>query len=178
MFKLATAILSLLFIFAPATVNASEPDHLVAVTVDSNYEKFERKKLKNQRMPRMCNDQLYRWLYDAGFRGHNIREAWAIAMRESNGKPTQISNGVDHGLFQFNRPSWGGKSWWNTQMLLTPVYNAKIAYQLSDGGNNWQPWGMGDHNEFNFTNYGMWSEWQLYNWIVEPYQRYYAQYPC
>ena len=170
-------IMSFVMSVFPST---SPPDHLQTPKVNAvEYAKFEKSQKKNQRLPRVqCNNQLYKWLYEAGFRGHNIREAWAIAMRESNGKPTQISSGVDHGLFQFNRPSWGGKPWWNTQMLLTPVYNAKIAYQLSDGGKNWQPWGMGDHNEFNFTNYGMWSEWQLYNWIVEPYQRYYAQYPC
>lgn len=159
--------------------SSSPPDHLGAPKVNIlEYSKFEKVQKKNQRVPRVkCNDQLYIWLYNAGFRGHNIREAWAIAMRESNGRPGTISNS-DYGLFQFNYPSWGGKPWWNTQLLLTPEYNAKIAYQLSDGGNNWKPWGMADHNEFNFANYGMWSNWQLYNWIVEPYQRYYAQYPC
>lgn len=124
-----------------------------------------------------CDNQLANWIRDAGFRGRNVREAWAIAMRESNGIPTTISNS-DYGLFQFNYPSWGGKPWWNTRLILTPEYNAKMAYNLSNGGRNWQPWGMKDHNQFDFSSYGMWSEWQLYNWIVEPYRRYYKQYPC
>lgn len=144
------------------------------VSLENSNNKKEKPKKKNRWK---CDDELATWLYNAGFRGHNIREAWAIAMRESNGRPKTISNS-DYGLFQFNYPSWGGKSWWSTSMLLTPEYNAKIAYQLSDGGKNWTPWGMNDHNEFNFSNYGMWSSWQLHNWIVEPYQRYYKQYPC
>lgn len=175
MFKLAVAILSLFFIFSPSMANAGEPDHLVSFEFNKDYEKFERKKMKNNRIPKMCDNQLYKWLYEAGFRGNNIREAWAISMRESNGKPKTISNS-DYGLFQFNYPSWGNKFDWNR--ILDPIYNAKSAYKLSKGGNNWQPWGMGDHNEFDFSSYGMWSDWQLYNWIVKPYQKYYAEYPC
>jgi len=124
-----------------------------------------------------CKDQLANWIRDAGFRGSNVREAWAIAMRESNGKPALISNS-DHGLFQFNKPAWGNKPWWNTQLLLTPEYNAKMAYNLSKGGSDWRPWGMKDHNQFDFSSYGRWSQWQLYNWIVKPYQKYYRLYPC
>ena len=125
-----------------------------------------------------CKNKLAQTIYRAGFRGHNIREAWAISMRESNGQERQVSNGVDHGLFQFNYPAWGGQSWWNTEALLDGDYNAKIAYKLSDGGRNWGPWGMRDHAEWNFASYGMWSDWQIQNWIIEPYMRYYSQYPC
>lgn len=125
-----------------------------------------------------CRDPLARVLYNAGFRGQNIREAWAISMRESNGRPETLSNGVDHGLFQFNRPAWGGESWWNTEALLTADYNAKVAFRLSDGGKNWSPWGMRDHAEWNFASYGNWSDWQIQNWIIGPYMKYYNQYPC
>lgn len=125
-----------------------------------------------------CKNKLAQTLYRAGFRGHNIREAWAISMRESNGQERQISNGVDHGLFQFNYPAWGGQSWWNTEALLDGDYNAKIAYKMSDGGRNWGPWGMRDHAEWNFASYGMWSDWQIQNWIIGPYMKYYSQYPC
>lgn len=125
-----------------------------------------------------CKNDLAQTLYKAGFRGHNIREAWAIAMRESNGQERRISNGVDHGLFQFNKPAWGGEPWWNTSALLTADYNAKIAYEMSDGGNNWSPWGMRDHAEWNFASYGRWSDWQIQNWIIAPYMKYYNEYPC
>jgi len=130
-----------------------------------------------------CKNQLANWLYGAGFRGHNLREAWTIAMRESNG--TNLGpgmsgfNGHDYGLFQFNRGAWGGSSWWNTANLLTPEYNASIAFKLSSGGKSWIPWGMRDHGQFDTQSYaGIWSSDQFYAWVIEPYQRYYAQYPC
>jgi hypothetical protein len=173
---LIASVLSIVLSLFPSVDNTN---HLSDDTSITSFSSFEVRQKQNQRKPRVtCSNQLYKWLYKAGFRGHNIREAWAIAMRESNGKPATLSSGVDHGLFQFNRPSWGNKTWWNTQLLLTPEYNAKIAFDLSKGGSDWTPWGMKDHNQFNFSNYGMWSQSQLYNWIVEPYQRYYAQYPC
>lgn len=130
-----------------------------------------------------CKNQLAKWIYAAGFRGHNIREAWTIAMRESNG--TNLGpgmsgfNGHDYGLFQFNQGAWGRSTWWSTAKLLTPEYNARIAYKLSKGGRSWTPWGMQDHMEFDTSSYaGIWSSDQFYAWVIEPYQRYYAQYPC
>jgi len=130
-----------------------------------------------------CKNQLANWLHAAGFRGMNLREAWAISMRESNGKnvgPGMVQfNGHDYGLFQFNMGAWGGSSWWNTASLLTPKYNAKMAFKLSKGGKSWIPWGMRDHMDFDTQSYsGIWSSDQFYAWVIEPYQRYYAQYPC
>jgi len=123
-----------------------------------------------------CNDKLANWIYDAGFRGHNIREAWAIAMRESNGIPSTIS-GQDYGLYQFNMPSWSGTFDWNR--ILNPEYNARAAFKLSKGGKSWIPWGMRDHEEWDNASYaGIWSDSQFYAWVIEPYERYYAQFPC
>jgi len=139
----------------------------------------------NHRAPRewTCKNKLANWIYKAGFRGKNIREAWAIAMRESNG--TNLGpgdsgfNGSDFGLFQLNSGAWSGESWWDTQLLLDPIYNAKIAYKMSRGGKSWIPWGMRDNMEFDTASYaGIWSSDQFYAWVIEPYQRYYAQYPC
>jgi hypothetical protein len=130
-----------------------------------------------------CKNQLANWLHVAGFRGMNLREAWAISMRESNGKnvgPGMVQfNGHDYGLFQFNIGAWAGSSWWDTASLLTPKYNAKVAFKLSRGGKSWIPWGMRDNMDFDTQSYaGIWSSDQFYAWVIEPYQRYYAQYPC
>lgn len=123
-----------------------------------------------------CKNQLAKWIYGAGFRGHNIREAWAIAMRESNGIPTTVS-GEDYGLFQFNYSSWSNKFDWSR--ILDPEYNAKAAFKLSKGGKSWIPWGMRDHREWDNASYaGIWSDEQFYAWVIEPYERYYKQYPC
>jgi hypothetical protein len=104
-------------------------------------------------------------------------------MRESNG--TNLGpgmsqfNGHDYGLFQFNIGAWGDSTWWNTAKLLTPKYNARIAFRLSGGGKSWIPWGMGDHLQFDTRSYaGIWSSGQFYSWVIEPYKKYYAQYPC
>jgi hypothetical protein len=127
-----------------------------------------------------CNDKLAKILYRAGFRGENLHEAWAIAMRESRGIPTQIGHGSDFGLFQFNYPSHHDKEWWDSEKLLDPLYNAKVAFQMSDGGKDWSQWGLdgqGNTQAYLYRNYG-WSEWQIDNWITIPYQKYYEQYPC
>lgn len=157
---------------------AVTPVKVTTVSTTPFAEKAPEKSENKKNQPFECRNKLARTLYKAGFRGHNIREAWAIAMRESNGQASQVSNGVDHGLFQFNYPAWGGESWWNTSLLLTADYNAKIAYRLSDGGRNWGPWGMRDHAEWNFASYGSWSDWQIQNWIIGPYMNYYGQFPC
>lgn len=131
---------------------------------------------KKQEPEFKCKNKLANWIYDAGFRGHNIREAWAIAMRESNGIPSTIS-GEDYGLFQFNYSSWSGKFDWSR--ILDPQYNARSAYRLSMGGKAWIPWGMRDHKQWDNESYaGIWSDSQFYAWVIEPYERYYAQFPC
>lgn len=133
---------------------------------------------ENPRKPEKfkCKNKLANWIYDAGFRGHNIREAWSIAMRESNGIPSTVS-GEDYGLFQFNYSSWSNKLDWSR--ILDPEYNAKAAFKLSNGGKSWLPWGMRDHREWDNASYaGIWSDEQFYAWVIEPYERYYAQYPC
>lgn len=129
---------------------------------------------ENKRKQARCKDPLVNTLLRAGFKGRNVKEAYAIAMRESNGIPSTISN-QDYGLFQFNYPSWGGTFDWS--QILDPDYNAKAAYKLSNGGKNWIAWGMRDHMQFDRASYGMWSDDQFYSWVIEPYTRYYAQFP-
>lgn len=129
-----------------------------------------------------CQDHLAQVLHAAGFRGANLREAWAIAMRESNGQnlgPGHWAfNGEDWGIFQLNQPSWGSQPWWDSQRLLDPAYSASVAYTLSDGGNDWHPWGLTGDGKLDASSYGAWSAQQVWAWIMEPYQRYYSAYPC
>ena len=127
-----------------------------------------------------CSNSLAKVLYKAGFRGENLREAWAIAMRESHGIEDEISNGVDVGLFQFNYPSWGRQPWWDWNLLQEGEYNAGIAFKISKGGSDWAHWGLdgnGNPAPYIYRNVG-WSEWRIQNWIVIPYRQYYDQYPC
>ena len=89
-----------------------------------------------------CKNTLVNAIYDAGFRGENIKEAWAIAMRESGGRPDAISVTGDYGIFQFNKAAHGGQKWWDTALLLTREYNINVAYVMSKGGRWWGPWDL------------------------------------
>ena len=130
-----------------------------------------------------CKNELAQVLYRAGFRGDKLREAWAIAMRESGGQAdigpgNPHFNGSDWGLFQFNKPSWGHVSWWDDKKMLDADYNASIAFKISKGGSYWLPWGLtgdGKPNGALYKNAG-WTDAQIQAWIVEPFDRYYAQF--
>lgn len=93
-------------------------------------------------------------LQQAGFRGENLKEAWAIAMRESSGR-SNAHNPVppddSYGLFQINMlgsleaernakfrqyvPGYKDKL-----SLFDPLINAKAAAYMSQKGNNWASW--------------------------------------
>lgn len=124
-----------------------------------------------------CTNQLAAWLKQAGFKRKHLRVAWAVAMRESNGQPGE-STLPDLGLFQLNVVAWQGSKYWPSN-IYDPLQNAKAAKRMvRDFG--WQPWGLSVNRgrvSFDYSSYGKWSEWQRYNWIVEPYRRYAAQFP-
>jgi len=94
--------------------------------------------------------QLYQVLQLVGFKGHSLKVAWAVAMKETHGNPLahNFSNktGDDsYGVFQINLygslkgrvKEFGLKS---AKQLTDPVTNASIAYSLSSGGKDWSPW--------------------------------------
>jgi hypothetical protein len=88
----------------------------------------------------------------SGFEGKGLRIAFGVVMKESTGRPyahNQNSNTGDnsYGLFQINmigslgparREQFGLKS---NEDLFNPLTNAAIAYDMSDGGESWGPWG-------------------------------------
>lgn len=90
-------------------------------------------------------------LKQAGFKGQDLVEAWAVAMKESTGRPfahNKNSNTGDnsYGLFQINmigslgparRDQYGLKT---NKELFNPLINAKIAYHMSNGGKDWSAW--------------------------------------
>jgi hypothetical protein len=96
-------------------------------------------------------EELKQLLHDVGFTGQALKEAWGTAMRESTGRPRSHNDNRNtgdnsYGLFQINMidslgparlKQYGLNS---NEDLFDPVTNAKIAYQMSDGGNNWSAW--------------------------------------
>lgn len=114
-------------------------------------------------------------LHEAGFRGHHLKQAWAVVMKESCGNPRsynpEASTGdKSYGLFQINmignlgaerRALFGLKS---NNELFDPLTNAKAAYYMSNHGRNWYSWDI-DENGYN----GGVSE--------KAYKRWLARYP-
>ena len=97
------------------------------------------------------NVELKELLWAVGFRGFNLKEAWAIAKRESNGRPLAFNGNLktgdnSYGLFQINmlgslgperRDKFELKS--NAE-LFNPVLNAQIAHYMTGGGKDWSSW--------------------------------------
>jgi hypothetical protein len=95
--------------------------------------------------------QLKHLLSSVGFEGDQLKQAWAVVMKESTGRPmahNQNSRTGDnsYGLFQINmigkigpaRLEQYGLS--NNEELFDPLTNARIAYIISEGGKNWSAW--------------------------------------
>lgn len=108
-------------------------------------------------------------LKSVGFKGGALKEAWAVAMKESTGRPTAHNDNPNtgdnsYGLFQINmRGSMGpdrlqkyGLS--SYEDLFDPYTNATVAYQMSNGGKNWGPWGIGP-DAYNGGTTGSYYKW-------------------
>jgi hypothetical protein len=104
-----------------------------------------------------------------GFEGKALKQAWAIAMKESTGRPKSHngnSNTGDnsYGLFQINMIGGLGedrREKFNLEQnsdLWNPVRNAEIAYHMSNGGKNFGAWGIGP-NAYNGGTVGSYYKW-------------------
>jgi hypothetical protein len=92
-------------------------------------------------------------LYGAGFRGNALELAFAVALGESGGKAKAHNDNADtgddsYGLFQINmlgamgperRKLYGLK---DNADLFDPAVNARVAFELSRGGKDWEPWSV------------------------------------
>jgi hypothetical protein len=129
---------------------------------------------------RTCGDWLTRLLSRTGFEGEDLREAWAIVMRESGGRADSVSATGDLGLFQINTKTWQGEDWFDRDLLLKRRYNSQVAYQLSRAGRTWYSWGLDGHGRPSPGAYvkAGWSDDRITSAIVVPYIQWYALYPC
>lgn len=99
----------------------------------------------------LSDDELISILRMAGFEGEGLKMAWAIVFKESTNRPWAHNDNPrtgdnSYGLFQINmrgsmgpdrREKYGLKS---NEDLYNPLINAKIAFQISDGGQSWGAW--------------------------------------
>jgi hypothetical protein len=148
---------------APTATELSIPKHIM-------YEDKMNDGVVQKKDTPPCKNWLVKVLHKTGFRGKNLREAWAIVMRESGGREDAISATGDYGMFQFNKAAWGRQKWWKTDLMLTREYNAAVAFEISDGGRTWYPWdidGKGRHKAGYTSKY-----------VYNKYVSWYEKYPC
>jgi hypothetical protein len=130
---------------AQAVFLVSKPNSLNKV--DKNLEVLK----KYQNATSLTDKQLKELLHAVGFRGDSLKKAWAVAKKESNGRPLAFNGNANtgdssFGLFQINMidilgPDRREKYGLNfTAELMNPVINAQVAYHMSNGGVNWSAW--------------------------------------
>lgn len=99
----------------------------------------------------LSDEDLSQLLFCAGFKGRDLIEAWAVAKKESNGRPLAYNGNRktgdnSYGVFQINMLGSMGadrREKFNLTYdkdLLDPWTNATVAFHMSDGGNNWSAW--------------------------------------
>jgi len=139
--------------------NASERNNLSTETVvtedQASKEVFlvstEEKLKKFENKGSLTDGELKELLYLVGFRGNDLKEAWAVAKKESNGQPIRFNGNTNtgdssYGMFQINMidslgPDRRDKFDLDSNSdLLNPVINAQIAFHMSDGGKDWSAW--------------------------------------
>jgi len=122
-------------------------------------------KLEYKNSEQLSSKNLKAILYEVGFRGSNLKKAWAVAMKESTGRPMAHNDNPktgdnSYGLFQINMIGSLGPARLEQYKLnsykdlFEPLVNARIAFQMSDGGNNWSAWnGIGKSTTKWFSEY-------------------------
>ncbi len=100
-----------------------------------------------------------------GFKGQDLVVAWAVAKKESNGRPLAFNGNhktgdSSYGMFQINmidslgpdrRTKFDLES--NAE-LFNPVKNAEIAYYMTKGGEDWSSWkGITPRTKFWMTKF-------------------------
>jgi hypothetical protein len=130
---------------AKAVFLVSKPKSLVRV--EKNLDVLHR----YQDAVNLTDRELKKLLYAVGFRGQGLVKAWAVAKKESNGRPLAFNGNVktgdnSYGIFQINMLGMlkeGRKEKFGINFnseLLNPVINAQVAYHMSAGGTNWSAW--------------------------------------
>lgn len=145
------AIIGLTVVFSGGDAEALKEE-----TIENKTEIVEAKtpkaiKEKYYNATTLSDKELKELLKAVGFEGKELKMAWAIAKKESNGRPLAFNNNKntgDHsfGIFQINM--MGGLmdariekfELASVSDLFNPVVNAEIAYHMSKGGKDWSSW--------------------------------------
>lgn len=126
------------------TIEATEVAKVVSKAKEDQLEKYEN-------ATSLSDKDLKNLLKLVGFEGQNLKEAWAIAKKESNGRPFAFNGNTEtgdssYGIFQINMLGMLGpdrRSKYDLDHnadLFNPVLNAQIAFHMSNGGEDWRAW--------------------------------------
>ena len=86
-----------------------------------------------------------------GFKGNDLVVAWAVAKKESNGRPLAFNGNhktgdSSYGMFQINMIDTLGPDrrtkfdLESNAELFNPVKNAEIVFYMTNGGDDWSSW--------------------------------------
>ena len=131
------------------TTEAIAPTKAEAITTQQSMQVRTLTKYVNS--DSLTDSQLVELLSAVGFKGQDLKEAWAIAKKESHGNPlshngNRKTGDNSFGLFQVNMLGSLGDTrrdkfnLASNAELFNPVVNAQIAYHMSGGGKDWSAW--------------------------------------
>ena len=99
----------------------------------------------------LTDKELVELLKAVGFEGSALKMAWAVAKKESNGRPMAYNGNrktgdSSYGIFQINMLGNLGEDrkdkfeLVSNKELFDPVTNAEITYYMTKGGKDWSSW--------------------------------------
>ena len=99
----------------------------------------------------LTDRELVQLLSYVGFEGNALKMAWAVAKKESNGRPMAYNGNRNtgdssYGIFQINmlgNLGFDRKEKFDLDSnysLFDPVINAEITYFMTNGGTDWSSW--------------------------------------
>ena len=126
------------------TIEATEVAKSVSKAKEDQLEKYEN-------ATSLSDKDLKNLLKLVGFEGQNLKKAWAVAKKESNGRPFAFNGNAStgdssYGIFQINMLGMLGPDRRkkfeldHNADLFNPVLNAQIAFHMSNGGEDWRAW--------------------------------------
>jgi hypothetical protein len=151
------ALMSLTVVLASTAVaKAQSPEQMEpvqqVVAVQEPVVKEVKPKLSDfENKPSLTDTELRDLLIAVGFEGKALRIAWAIAKKESNGRPFAYNGNAktgdsSYGVYQINMIGDLGPerrikfSLDSNSDLFNPVVNAQIAHHMSKGGEDFSAW--------------------------------------
>ena len=151
-----------LFLFGVQSDPMQKAEALVTKPETVKSQKLKAQQLKKETLEKFSNTvykpsemltdkELVSLLKAVGFEGQALKIAWAVAKKESNGRPmayngNRSTGDSSYGIFQINMLGNLGddrKEKFDLRsnvLLFDPVINAEITYHMSNGGKNWTAW--------------------------------------